>query len=108
MYIHAHVCTCMYIHVHVCTYTYTSYTYTHTHVHMYVHVHDVIGDVERKKERKKDTRGNGKMKNESCLRWDSNPRHSVLRTDACTCTHNSYTCTYIHTNLSFQFPIVIY
>ena len=22
------------------------------------------------------------MKNESCLRWDSNPRHSVLRTDA--------------------------
>ena len=22
------------------------------------------------------------MKNESCLRWDSNPRHSVLQTDA--------------------------
>ena len=23
-----------------------------------------------------------KNENESCLRWDSNPRHSVLRTDA--------------------------
>ena len=22
------------------------------------------------------------MKNESCLRWDSNPRHTVLQTDA--------------------------
>ena len=37
---------------------------------------------ERKKERKTDTRDNGKMKNESCLRWDSNPRHSVFQTDA--------------------------
>ena len=46
------------------------------------HLHDVIRDVERKKERKKDTSGNGKMKKESCLRWDSNPRHSVFQTDA--------------------------
>ena len=45
---------------------------------MYIHVHDVIGDVERKKERKTPEA----MENKSCLRWDSNPRHSVLRTDA--------------------------
>ena len=36
----------------------------------------------RKKERMKDTWGNGKLINESCLRWDSNPRYSVLQTDA--------------------------
>ena len=47
-----------------------------------------------KKERKKERhlkQGNGKMKNESCLRWDSNLRHTVLQTDAlpteCTCTY---------------------
>ena len=44
---------------------------------------DVIGDVERKKERKKERHlRQWKNENESCLRWDSNPRHSVLRTDA--------------------------
>ena len=36
---------------------------------------------ERKKERKKDTWGNEKMKM-SCLKWDLNPQHSALRTDA--------------------------
>ena len=46
-------------------------------------IHDVIGDVERKKERKKERHlRQWKNENESCLRWDSNPRHSVLRTDA--------------------------
>ena len=54
-------------------------------------IHDVIGDVERKKERHLRQRKN---ENESCLWWDSNPRHSVLRTDAlptelCTCTCTS-------------------
>ena len=40
---------------------------------------------ERKKERKKE-RHLRQMKNEkmSCLRWDSNPRHSALWTDALT------------------------
>ena len=42
-------------------------------------MHDVIGDVERKKERHL---RQWKNENESCLRWDSNPQHSVLRTDA--------------------------
>ena len=46
-----------------------------------MYIHDVTGDVERKKERKT-PEANGKMKIESCLRWDSNPRHSVLQTDA--------------------------
>ena len=46
-------------------------------------VHDVIGGVERKKERKKERHlRQWKNENESCLRWESNPRHSVLRTDA--------------------------
>ena len=66
-----------------------------------VHVHDVIGDVEgkkeRKKERKKDTQGNGKMKNESCLRWDSNPQHSVLQTDA-PCTSRNIQSSFDQTN----------
>ena len=64
---------------------------------------------ERKKERKTDTRDNGKMKNESCLRWDSNPRHSVFQTDAlptelprqlswCTCSWSScHVCVHICT-----------
>ena len=42
-------------------------------------LHDVTGDVERKKERHL---RQWKNENESCLRWDSNPRHSVLQTDA--------------------------
>ena len=46
---------------------------------MYLHVHDFIRDVERKKERHL---RQWKNENESCLKWDSNPRHSVLRTDA--------------------------
>ena len=42
-------------------------------------VHDVIGDVERKKERKKERHvRQWKNENESCLRWDSNPRHVFL------------------------------
>ena len=49
-------------------------------------VHDVIRDVDRKKERKKERHlrliRQWKNENESCLKWDSNPRHSVLRTDA--------------------------
>ena len=48
------------------------------------YVHDVIGDVERPKERKKKERHlmHWQNENESCLRWDSNPRHSVFQTDA--------------------------
>ena len=51
------------------------------------HTHDVIRDVERKKARKKrkkerKTHEAMENENESCLRWDSNPRHSVLQTDA--------------------------
>ena len=42
-------------------------------------IHDVIGDVERKKERHL---RQWKNENESCLRWDLNARHSVLQTDA--------------------------
>ena len=41
--------------------------------------------IERKKERKKERKRHlrqRKKENESCLRWDSNPQHSVLRTDA--------------------------
>ena len=45
----------------------------------YMHIHDVIGDVERKKEKHLRQLKN---ENESCLRWDSNLQHSVLRTDA--------------------------
>ena len=49
----------------------------------YMYIHDVIRDVERKKERKKERHlRQWKKANESCLRWDSNPQHSVLRTDA--------------------------
>ena len=55
--IHVHL-----IHVH---YTCTLYMYI-----IHVHVHDVIGDVERKKERHL---RQWKNENESCLRWDSNP-----------------------------------
>ena len=44
-------------------------------------LHDVIGDVHV--ERKKDNLRQWQNENESCLRWDSNPRHSVLQTDAC-------------------------
>ena len=44
---------------------------------MYI-IHDVTGDVERKKERKKERHlRQWKNENESCLRWDSNPRHST-------------------------------
>ena len=41
--------------------------------------------MKRKKERKKE-RHLRQMKNEtmSCLRWDLNPRHSALRTEALT------------------------
>ena len=46
-------------------------------------LHDVIGDVERKEERKKERHlRQWKNEKESCLRWDSNPQHSVLWTDA--------------------------
>ena len=50
-----------------------------------VHVHGVTGDVERKKEGKKERKKERhlrqwKNENESCLRWDSNPRHSVVCT----------------------------
>ena len=48
-------------------------------INVHMHVYDVIGDVERKKE--KHLR-QWKNENESCLRWDLNPRHSVLQTDA--------------------------
>ena len=45
-----------------------------------LNIYDVIGDVERKKERK--TPEAMENENESCLRWDLNPQHSVLQTDA--------------------------
>ena len=48
-------------------------------MYIYIIIYDVIGDVERKKERHL---RQWKNENESCLRWDSNPRHSVLQTDA--------------------------
>ena len=57
----------------------------------YIHVHDVIGDVQRQKDRKTERQKDRKKErhlrqwkneNESCLRWDSNGQHSVLRTDA--------------------------
>ena len=48
-------------------------------MYMYMYIHDVIGDVERKKERHL---RQWKNENESCVRWDSNPQHSVLQTDA--------------------------
>ena len=52
-----------------------------------LNIHDAIGDVERKEERKKEGKKERhlrqwKNENESCLRWDSNPQHSVLWTDA--------------------------
>ena len=55
-------------------------------MYMYVaiNLHDVIGDVERKKERHL---RQWKNENESYLRWDSNPRHSVLQTDALPTEH---------------------
>ena len=42
--------------------------------------------MERKKERKKERKTPEAMKKMkmSCLRWDLNPRHSALRTDALT------------------------
>ena len=63
---------------------YIDYTHINTVVQCYIqHIHDAIRDVERKKERKKERHlRQWKNGNESCLRWDSNPRHSVLRTDA--------------------------
>ena len=44
-------------------------------------VHDNTEMRERKKDRHLRQMKNEKM---SCLRWDSNPRHSALRTDALT------------------------
>ena len=44
---------------------------------MTYNVHDVTGDVERKEEKKERHLRQWKNQNESCLRWDSNPRHSV-------------------------------
>ena len=86
------ICTCMntldvHVHVHVpyfLLYNWELHTSTFTTVKF---IHDVTGDVERKKERKIE-RYKGrhlrqwKNENESCLRWDSNPQHSVLQTDA--------------------------
>ena len=40
--------------------------------------------MERKKERKKERKTNEANEKMSCLRWDLNPRHSALRTDALT------------------------
>ena len=49
---------------------------------MIIIIHDVILRC-RKKERKKERHlRQWKNENESCLRWDSNPQHSVLQTDA--------------------------
>ena len=40
------------------------------------------------------------MKNESCLRWDSNPRHSALRTDVHVDRDNTkYICEYVHVDV---------
>ena len=49
----------------------------HVDVHVDVHVDDVIRDVERKKKERKKERHlrQWKNENESCLGWDSNPRH---------------------------------
>ena len=93
-------CTCVYmnciilihlavhVHVHVCVSLWTDNTIQYSSsLHLLcrtytkctrtiIHVHDIIRK-ERKKERKQ-----WQMKNESCLRWDSNPRHAVLQTDA--------------------------
>ena len=69
------------IHVHVGT-----FESIHVHVGTLESIHDVIGDVEREKERKKERHlRQWKNEKESCLRWDSNPRHSVLQT--CTCRY---------------------
>ena len=46
-----------------------------------IYTHDNTEMRERKKERHLRQMKNEKM---SCLRWDSNPRHSALRTDALT------------------------
>ena len=63
----------MYIYnIHVCLCTCTH----HITIHHTNDVHNVIRDVERK------TPEAMENENESCLRWDSNPRHSVLQTDA--------------------------
>ena len=44
------------------------YTYVNVHMHVNVYLHDVIGDVERKKERKKERHlRQWKNENESCL-----------------------------------------
>ena len=89
-----------------------------------IHVHDVIRDVERKKERKKE-RHLRQWKNESCLRWDLNPRHSVFQTDALptelprqlswqgpnqtshtpvrTCTYNRMVCMYIYNRMVYMY-----
>ena len=76
------VYTCIYIVcMYVCRYMYVCIVYMYVCMYivcMHVYIHDVIGDVERKKERHL---RQWKNENESCLRWDSNPRYSVLRTD---------------------------
>ena len=61
---------------------------TRTVFKLQIQIHDVIEDVERKKGRKKERHlRQWKNENESCLRWDSNPRHSVLYlTNTCTIT----------------------
>ena len=74
--VHVHVI--YYVHVCSCTYMCMYYIIC-VPMSCTVHVHDVIGDVKRKKER---NLRQWKNENESCLRWDSNPRHSVLQTDA--------------------------
>ena len=58
-------------------------------IHVHVHVHTMINSTTwcyrrcRKNERKKERHlRQWKNENDSCLRWDSNPWHSVLQTDA--------------------------
>ena len=61
IHVHVHVCDTTWVYMYMCT---------------CIHTHNNL----RWKERKKDRHlGNEKM---SCLRWDLNPRHSALRTDA--------------------------
>ena len=99
-------CICIYMDM----YMYTLYRHVHVQLYMYIHVHGhvlymyIIHDIirkERKKERKKDTWGNGKMKNESCLRWDSNPRHTVLHVHV-KAAHQKWINIHVHIHLKHK------
>ena len=51
--------------------------------------------MERKKERKKERKTPEANEKMSCLRWDLNPRHSALQTDAHVHVHVQLVVTYV-------------